>query len=90
MKKKIDQRDLDQPTTTKPTSGKPPAIVNAHPFKVGVQYYNRDGAYQVISIDVPNMVIRYLDGRTLTSSIALQARIWENMHEVNDIDIESL
>jgi hypothetical protein len=87
MKKKIDQTDVTQPTPVTQ-----PAIVNTHPFKVGAQYHNRDGDYQVVSIDAPNMVIRYLNGRTLKSSIALQARIWENMQEGNDhdVDIESL
>ncbi|MCL4858563.1 MAG: hypothetical protein KJZ93_04125 [Caldilineaceae bacterium] len=59
-----------------------------HPFKVGQQYQNRDGAYQVISIVEPNMVIRYGDGRTVESSIALQARIWENIQDGDDIEIE--
>ena len=62
--------------------------IPGHPFKVGAHYHNRDGNYQVISIDAPNMVIRYQNGRTLKSSIALQARIWENMQEGNDNDIE--
>lgn len=77
MAKKIDQTSMNKQTT-----------MNEHPFKVGAQYHNRDGDYQVISIDEPNMVIRYQNGRTLESSIALQARIWENMQEGNDGDIE--
>jgi hypothetical protein len=56
-----------------------PAKANGHPFTVGKQYRNREGEYQVISINEPNMVLRYLDGRTIESSIALQARIWENI-----------
>jgi hypothetical protein len=60
----------------------------AHPFKVGKQYRNRDGEYQVISINEPNMVIRYRDGRTVESSIALQARIWENIQHGDDNDFE--
>lgn len=61
-----------------------------HPFQIGKQYRNRDGDYQVISINDPNMVIRYLDGRTLESSIALQARIWDNIQngDDNDFDLE--
>ena len=62
--------------------------MNEHPFKVGAQYHNRDGDYHVVSINEPNMVIRYLDGRTLESSILLQARIWENMQEGNGNDLE--
>jgi hypothetical protein len=34
------------------------------------------------------MVIRYLDGRTVESSIALQARIWENIQGNDDSDFE--
>jgi hypothetical protein len=83
LKKKINrangkkQLDLGKQTTLK-----------VHAFKVGAQYYNRDGSYQVISITDPNMVIRYQDGRTLESPISLQARIWENMQEGNEGDIE--
>lgn len=69
-----------------------PTPVAKHPFKVGAQYRNRDGDYHVVSINEPNMVIRYPNGRTLKSSIALQMRIWENMQEDNgnELDIESL
>lgn len=77
MTKKIDRTIVNKPPT-----------VSGHPFKVGAQYHNRDGAYQVISITDPNMVIRYQNGRTLESPIALQARIWENMQEGNEGDIE--
>lgn len=62
--------------------------LKVHSFKVGAQYYNRDGAYQVISITDPNMVIRYQDGRTLESPISLQTRIWENMQEGSEGEIE--
>lgn len=48
---------------------------------MGQQYQNRDGVYQVVSIDEPNMTIRYQDGRTIESSITLQKRIWENIQE---------
>lgn len=83
MKKKINrangkkQLDLSKQTPLK-----------VHSFKVGAQYYNRDGAYQVISITDPNMVIRYQDGRTLESPISLQTRIWENMQEGSEGEIE--
>ena len=60
-----------------------------HPFKVGQQYQNRDGLYQVVSINEPNMVIRYQDGLTIESSITLQKRIWENIQESGDSDPES-
>lgn len=63
-----------------------------HPFEVGKLYQNRAGDYHVISINTPNMVIRYRDGRQIESSIALQARIWENLQEndVNDLTIDFL
>lgn len=65
-----------------------PSKANGHPFMVGKEYRNRDGAYQVISINEPNMVIRYLDGRTVESSITLQARIWENIQDGDDSELE--
>lgn len=64
------------------------AAGDGHPFKIGKHYRNRDGEYQVISISEPNLVIRYLDGRTVESSIALQARIWENIQDGDENDIE--
>jgi hypothetical protein len=60
---------------------------NAHPFQVGKEYCNRDGEYRVLSIDEPNMVIRYQDGNIIESSIALQARIWENIQENGSDDL---
>jgi hypothetical protein len=45
-------------------------------------------AFKVISITDPNMVIRYQDGRTLESPISLQTRIWENMQEGSEGEIE--
>lgn len=61
--------------------------VAEHPFLVGEQYQNRDGEYHVVSIDEPNMVIRYLDGTIVESSIILQARIWENIREYGSDDL---
>lgn len=52
-----------------------------HPFEVGEQYRNEDGVYTVVEIEQPDMVIQYEDGRTLRSSIALQARIWERIQD---------
>ncbi len=77
MRKKVEQTTMNQQTK-----------VYQHPFTVGAHFHNRDGDYQVISIDEPNMVIRYLDGRTLESLITVQARIWENMQEDNSSDLE--
>lgn len=61
---------------------------DGHPFQIGKRYQNRDGEYHVVSISEPNMVIRYLDGRTVESSITLQARIWENIQEGAGEDFE--
>ena len=60
------------------------STANSHPFKVGKHYQNRDGDYVVVSIAEPNIVIRYANGYTVESLIALHARIWENMQEDND------
>jgi len=57
------------------------AGVSRHPFEVGRQYRNEDGVYTVLRIQEPDLVIQYENGRTLTSSIALQARIWERICE---------
>jgi hypothetical protein len=65
-----------------------PVKPEGHPFKIGKHYRNRDGEYQVIQINEPNMTIRYQDGRTLLSSIDLQRRIWENIQEGDDHDFE--
>lgn len=61
----------------------PKKTQQTHPFEVGKQYQNRDGLYFVVSIDEPDMVIRYKNGRTVESTIVLQARIWENMQEAS-------
>lgn len=65
-----------------------PIKANQHPFQVGGSYGNHDGKYEVISIDEPNMVIRYEDGRTIESSIGLQKRIWENLQDGDDVEVE--
>jgi hypothetical protein len=49
------------------------------PFEVGEQYRNRDGEYEVIEIDAPQMVIKYEDGRVIETPIDVQARIWRNV-----------
>lgn len=51
----------------------------SHPFEVGKPYRNRSGEYVVEAIDGNRMTIRYKDGRTLTTSVQIQARIWENI-----------
>jgi hypothetical protein len=59
-----------------------------HPFEIGKEYRNRDGAYRVVSIHEPDMIIRYHNGRTVESPIVLQARIWENMQEDDGGELE--
>ena len=48
-------------------------------FQVGKAYRNRAGEYVVQAIDGDQMTIRYQDGRTLVTSVPVQARIWENI-----------
>ncbi len=52
-----------------------------HPFRIGQRYRNRNGEYEVLQIEGPLIVIRYLDGPIIKSSVALQARIWEQLQE---------
>ncbi|MGD8397434.1 MAG: hypothetical protein PVG11_01120 [Anaerolineae bacterium] len=51
----------------------------SHPFEEGKLYRNRIGQYEVEEIDGDRMVIRYVDGGTLETSVNIQARIWENI-----------
>jgi hypothetical protein len=51
----------------------------SHPFEVGKIYRNRIGQYTVQEIEGERMTIRYEDGRTLATTVRLQARIWENI-----------
>jgi hypothetical protein len=51
----------------------------SHPFIVGKTYRNRVGEYVVQDIEGGRMTIRYSDGRTLATSVQIQARIWENI-----------
>ena len=63
----------------------------AIPFKVGQRYRNREGEYEVISIDGATMTMRFTDGRTVRSAVDLQARIWERIREEEDfgaVDVE--
>jgi len=50
-----------------------------HPFKVGGRYRNRRGEYEVIGLEEPKMMIRYLDGSVLETTVEIQARIWRNI-----------
>ena len=59
-----------------------------HPFEVGEQYRNENGVYTVVRIEEPNIVIQYENGRSLQSSIRLQARIWERIQTEDAIEAE--
>jgi len=50
-----------------------------HPFEIGGTYRNRHGDYEVLALKGPDMVIRYVDGRRLETTVKLQARIWKNI-----------
>jgi hypothetical protein len=50
-----------------------------HPFKIGEEYRNRNGHYEVLAINDPKMRIRYEDSSEVVVTIAIQARIWESM-----------
>jgi hypothetical protein len=52
----------------------------SHPFEVGKTYRNRHGEYVVQAIDGGQMTIRYASGGSMNTSVAIQARIWENIH----------
>ena len=51
----------------------------SHPFEVGKTYRNRNGEYIVQAVEGERMTIRYEDGRTLATTVRIQARIWENV-----------
>ena len=51
----------------------------SHPFRVSQKYRNRKGEYEVVSIEGDKMVIHYVQGGTLNTTIADQQRILENM-----------
>ncbi len=50
-----------------------------NPFKVGETYRNNLGEYEVINIDEPDMTIKLEDGRTIETTVKLQARIWKRI-----------
>jgi hypothetical protein len=47
-----------------------------HPFEIGKEYHNRNGTYEVLAIDEPEMRIRYKDGREAVVSIDQEASVW--------------
>ena len=49
------------------------------PFVVGGRCRNRDGPYEVVSVKGERMVIRYEDGREISTTVAMQRRILENI-----------
>lgn len=56
------------------------------PFVIGGRCRNRDGPYEVVSIKGERMVIRYEDGRELSTTVAMQRRIWENIQLDEEIE----
>jgi len=50
-----------------------------NPFKIGDKYRNRDGEYEVITLDASKMTIRYSDGRVVETTVQMQERIRRNM-----------
>ncbi len=52
----------------------------SQPFEVGKTYRNRNGEYIVQAVEGDQMTIRYVSGGTLQTSVAIQSRIWENIH----------
>ena len=49
------------------------------PFEAGGRYRNRNGAYEVLSLEGEHMTILYDSGRVQTVNIVVQARIWDNI-----------
>jgi len=60
-----------------------------HPFEVGNTYRNELGEYEVVSINEPNMVIRYTDGSEREAEIAFQRRVWERIQDEEEIKLEA-
>ncbi len=50
-----------------------------HVFEVDGIYRNRKGEYKVLEISDQDMVIRFLNGETVRTTVAMQVRIWENI-----------
>ena len=50
-------------------------------FKIGQEHENMKGVYKVLSIDRDAMCICWEDGEEITTSVALQSRIIERMHQ---------
>ena len=57
-----------------------------HSFKVGGTYRNRKGEYEVLELNGPKMVIRYVDGPRLDTTVKLQARIWKHIQAEEEIE----
>jgi hypothetical protein len=60
-----------------------------HQFKIGETYRNELGEYEVVSINDPNMVIRYSDGGEREAEIAFQHRIWERIQDEEEVKREA-
>lgn len=48
-------------------------------FEVNKTYANRKGKYTVLSINGPQMKVRYQDGTETALNVSIQERIWENI-----------
>jgi len=48
-----------------------------HPFEVGKAYHNRNGRYEVLAIEEPEMRVRFEDGSETSLNIATQALLWK-------------
>ena len=62
----------------------------AIPVTVGQHSRDRQGTYEVLRITGDTMTIRYANGRTLETSVALQARIWRNIQDEEEFGAEDV
>ena len=53
--------------------------INGVHYIIGNAYKNRIGEYEVVSLEGSKMIIRFSDGRTMETTVEMQARIWENI-----------
>jgi hypothetical protein len=57
-----------------------------HNFKVGDRYRNRNGEYEVLTIDGDTMTVRYDDGREQRLKVAMQATIWQSILDEKEVE----
>jgi len=58
-------------------------------FEVGSKYKNMKGEYEVISLQREEMVIRWTDGREITTTTDVQKRIIERIAHENRMEMEA-